>query len=478
MTPQALAAFATLVSFSQHGNRVDLRLDRGAAELVWISPSAFHFRRTPDGLLAPGAPEQSTAAVDFKAEDTPSALHLRSKLLNVALQKRGILVGVTGPGGAVLMTDLTEPKPGGWERQAPDGARFYGLGMMEDLEMDLRGKKVDSPEPFLISTAGYGEQHLVNTWFDFTTPGRYRIQSPRVDYYFFYGPKAKDIVKQRVPSDQPSLDRYRLPATWAGLRNRLVETVHLAMTSPVLPRLSFSDEDKASAELKSRTRQLASLTPELPQLFDPSPFRRQLASFFDIYAIETRDKHYPAWHALPFEFPDDPECAHHTDEFMLGDEMLAAPIYEPGNKRQVYFPPGAWTDLDTNRQYPGRRTATIQTDGLPVFAHNGAIVPLDSPQGGIGLHYFPNLPGEFFFLEKNLGTYSQVHAAPADDILRLEIESREARTYWWIVHHVDRPKSVAFEDRRYQWSYDAALGNLTVEVQVKAGEDNIIHVSW
>jgi len=33
MTPQALAAFATLVSFAVHGNRVELKLDRGSAEL-------------------------------------------------------------------------------------------------------------------------------------------------------------------------------------------------------------------------------------------------------------------------------------------------------------------------------------------------------------------------------------------------------------------------------------------------------------
>jgi alpha-glucosidase (family GH31 glycosyl hydrolase) len=158
--------------------------------------------------------------------------------------------------------------------------------------------------------------------------------------------------------------------------------------------------------------------------------------------------------------------------------MLVAPIYEPVNKRQVYFPPGTWTSLDTDQQYPGRRTAAIETDGLPVFAHNGAIVPLDSADGGIGLHYFPSLGGEFFFLEKDFGTYSQVHAAPAGDILRLEIESKKDRVYRWVIHHVERPTSVGFEDHRYKWSYDAARKNLAIEVPVKAGEDNVIHVSW
>jgi len=58
------------------------------------------------------------------------------------------------------------------------------------------------------------------------------------------------------------------------------------------------------------------------------------------------------------------------------------------------------------------------------------------------------------------------------------------------VHHVERPAEVAFEERKYRsvatlsemadhtWLYDAALRNLMVRVRVKAGEDNIINLSW
>jgi hypothetical protein len=475
MTPQALAAFATLVSFAHHGNRVELKLDRGSADLVWVSSTAFHFRRTMDGPL-PGAPPDLSGPVAFRIEETPAALHLRSRILNIELQKRGLLLKVAGPDGRVLMADLSEPKPGGWDRQAPAGIRFYGLGMLDERAMDLRGKRIDSFDPFLISTAGYGEQHLAPAHFDFTLPDRYRIQTPQVDYYFFYGVKPKDILKQRISVAAPSLDLYRLPATWDGLRYRLLETVHGAMTSPEMPYLSFSGQDKAPAELKSRIYQIASLTPRLPPFFEPSAFRKQLASFFDIYAIETRDRHFPIWRALPFEFPNDPECALRADEFLLGDELLVAPIYEPGNKRQVYFPPGAWTSLETGREYPGRATALVETEELPVYAHNGAIVPLDAPDGAIALHYFPPQGGEFFLLEKDLDAYTQIHAAPAADVLRLEIESKQSRTYRWVIHHTDRPTAVAFEDRKYKWTYDATLKSLTVEVQVKSGEDNIIHV--
>jgi alpha-glucosidase (family GH31 glycosyl hydrolase) len=220
-----------------------------------------------------------------------------------------------------------------------------------------------------------------------------------------------------------------------------------------------------------------------------SGFRKQLNSFFDIYDIEVRDHGHPTWHPLPFQFPDDPECARHADEFMLGDEMLIAPIYQPGGKRAAYLPQGIWTNLETNQVSQGRQTIAVETAVLPVFARNGAIVPLDSA-GGMALHYFPSLGGEFFLIESETGEYTQIHAAPAADAMRLEIESKKDRAYQWVVHHVEQPKAVGFEGRTYQpapsplglpdgaWYYDAAQKNLQVRVKVKAGEDRIINITW
>ena len=83
-----------------------------------------------------------------------------------------------------------------------------------------------------------------------------------------------------------------------------------------------------------------------------------------------------------------------------------------------------------------------------------------------------------------------MHAAPALDVMRLEIESRKDRDYQWVVHHVERPADVGFEERKYRavesvaaladrtWFYDAAGKNLIVRVRVKEGEDNIINLAW
>jgi hypothetical protein len=498
MPAQALAAVATLLAFARHGNRVDLQLDRGTAELVWSSPSTFRFRRSLDGPLPPVAPP-GAAAVDLQIDDTPGAARIRSKFLEVTIQKHGALVRVRKlDSDAVLMADLSEPHEDGgsvvWERQAPPGVRYFGLGPRADPDLNLRGKSIEAGIPFLISSAGYGEYHAAGGRyrFDFTPPDRYRIQAPRVDYFFYYGPPPKEIFQEHHASPAAPVVASAAPAnpSWAALKSSLLLLVSGAMSGDLEPSFDLATYDGAAPELLQRARQLGSLVSKVtPGSAGLSPFRKQLNSFFDIYAIEVRDHGHPTWHPLPFQFPDDPEGARHADEFMLGDEMLIAPICEPGLKRQLYLPQGVWTNLETNEVFQGRRTVAVETLALPVFARNGSIVPLDSP-GGIGLHYFPTLGGEFFLLEDDIGEYTQVHAAPALDAMRLEIESKKDRDYQWVVHHVDRPAQVGFEERKYtpvatlaelkdgDWFYDAARRDLHVRARVKAGEDCILNLEW
>ena len=246
----------------------------------------------------------------------------------------------------------------------------------------------------------------------------------------------------------------------------------------------------APEELKVRARQLGSLVVRVtPGSVGKSGFREQLDTFFGSYVAELQDRGFPVWHPLPFQFPGDPVCARHTDEFMLGDEMLIAPIVDPGDKRSVYLPRGNWTNLETNAVVRGPATIEVKTQSLPVWAKNGSIVPLDS-RGSMGLHYFPSAGGEFFLLEGDIADYSQVHASPALDFIRLEIESKKDRDYQWVVHHLEKPSSVGFEETKYReverlgalqdrsWWWDAAAKNLHVRVKVKAGEDCIVNVEF
>jgi hypothetical protein len=497
MPPQTLAALATLLSLNPHGNRLELQLDHGAAEIIWLTPSTFRYRRAMEGRLAPV--EAAGDAVPLDIDETPGTFQVRSRFLEVTIQKHGVMLRVRRVDGTPLTADVSEPQAldAGvqCERQAPPGAAFYGLGPRTDTSFDLRGRSQTTSVPLLLSTAGYGEFHAAkgSYRFDFTQPNRYRIEAPSVDYFFYYGPQIKQILEEHArlqgPSELWSAAAGRF-GSWEMLRSSLLRLTQGALSGMLQPSIDLRPYANAPAELRERARQLGSLVPDVNA--GPaglSDFRRQLSSFYETYSAELGEKGYPVWHPLPFQFPDDPESARHADQFMLGDEMLVAPIYQPGNTRDLYLPQGLWTNLETNETISGRRTITVRANGLPVFVRNGMIVPFDTAPG-MTLHYFPRLGAEFFVLEADINAWTQAHAAPAGDIMRLEIESQKDRDYEWVVHHVDRPAEVGFEDLRYRpvtsaaslaertWFYDLAAKNLYVRLRVKAGQDAIVNLSW
>jgi alpha-glucosidase (family GH31 glycosyl hydrolase) len=490
-----LAAVVTLLGVIPHGNRVELKLDRGSGEMLWASPSAFRFRRSLGDEALRATAEKEHEAVALEVEETSGVVKVRSKFVEVSIQKSGVLVRVRKADGAPLMTDLTEARSEAegvsWDREMRSGARYYGMGPRDDGSFDLRGKKVSPTAPLLYSTLGYGEYFPGNGKyrFDFTNMERYRIEAPAIDYWFYYGPAIKQVFEEH---NQIRGTAALWPAeteragTWATLRTGLLRIVQGGVSGAIAPTFDLGAYANAPAELQQRARQLGSLVSEVsPGKLGVSEFRDQLSTFFDVYAYEAHEKGYPVWHPLPFQFPDDPECALHADEFMLGDEMLVAPIVAAGGSRALYLPQGVWTNLGTNEVFPGRRTITVATASLPVFARNGTIVPLNS-EGGMALHYFPKLGAEFFLVEED--GWSQAHAAPAADVLRLQIESKKTRDYQWVVHHVDRPVSVGFEDVQFReakgaladrtWSYDAKTRNLQVRARVAAGEDSIVNVTF
>jgi alpha-glucosidase (family GH31 glycosyl hydrolase) len=504
---------ATLVSSSRQGNSLYLKLSDGTAQVEWLSDSTFRFSRSWDGSLGQ-RPAANPRALNLKISDTPESLTIATKYLLMTIAKNGVKVRVAEPDGAPIMADVSEVdlQSGGlaWERVSAREARFYGLGAREDAAVELRGRRVAAAKPFLISSAGYGEFHVApgNYSFDLESSktDRYRIEAhgaTKIDYYFFFGPAPKEILEQYLllsgPMQSLSPSKFNLlrpsdvPAAAEILKGHsLVNMIHRlingSMSGVLLPAISLD-----AFESDARAIQLGSIAPIVigsrPDQMRAT-MRGELDAYFATYAEEARERGLPLIRALPMQFPKDAEAAKVGDEFMLGDELLVAPIYAAQNSRSVYLPMGIWTRLRNNEVFQGKRTVALnaEPDELPLFSRNGAILPLGS--NPMTLHYFPRLGGEFFLFESDLEEYSQVHAGPAGKLMRLEIESKKDRDYEWIVHHLNRAHRVAEGPAEYvevtdraelrpgAWLYDGRNGNLHVRVRARAGGDEIVSISF
>lgn len=93
-------------------------------------------------------------------------------------------------------------------------------------------------------------------------------------------------------------------------------------------------------------------------------------------AVETG---LPVMRPMPLSYPHEPACRPLFDQFMLGADLLVAPVLRPGlTQRSVYFPTGRWAHLMTGEVHtgPGFAVVSAPLDQIPVFVREGAAVPL------------------------------------------------------------------------------------------------------
>lgn len=81
----------------------------------------------------------------------------------------------------------------------------------------------------------------------------------------------------------------------------------------------------------------------------------------------------PFMRPLMYEWPSDADAVNCQDEYLLGDDLLVAPLLEENAiSREVYLPEGVWFDFFDGTEYTGNQTVTAGKDGkLPVFTRNG-----------------------------------------------------------------------------------------------------------
>ena len=110
--------------------------------------------------------------------------------------------------------------------------------------------------------------------------------------------------------------------------------------------------------------------------------RERLRPYIRALMKDAHEKGDPVMRPVIYDFPADKNCAKLADQYMFGSDLLVAPVTEMGaRERTVYLPAGAkWTCCNTGVTYEGGRiiTANAPLDVIPLFAKNGAKLPVNS----------------------------------------------------------------------------------------------------
>lgn len=185
---------------------------------------------------------------------------------------------------------------------------------------------------------------------------------------------------------------------------------------------------------------------------------------------------------LAMDFPDDRQARAIDDQYLLGRDMLVAPVSQYGaRERQVYLPaaPGGWWDFHSGARHRGGEAiaAAAPYERMPVFVRAGAILPLGPVQqyidelkdAPVTLRVYPGADGRFTLYEDDgtseayrKGRFSRIAFVYDDVAGTLTIGAREGggydgmaarRTFQVVWMRADRPLDLdAKPDAGVEWS--------------------------
>ena len=95
-------------------------------------------------------------------------------------------------------------------------------------------------------------------------------------------------------------------------------------------------------------------------------------------AIQAHENGTPMLRAMMLEFPTDPACNYLDLQYMLGDSLLVAPVFNSDGKVSVYIPDGCWTILLNESVLVGPRWEQETHDfmSLPLLARPNSVIPI------------------------------------------------------------------------------------------------------
>lgn len=224
--------------------------------------------------------------------------------------------------------------------------------------------------------------------------------------------------------------------------------------------------------------------------------REQLVPYTYTLAQQASSTGLPMTQPLYLDYPDQSAAYQNPTEYMLGQDMLVAPVTTPGQvaTTNVWFPPGTWTDWFTGATFQGPSTQTLEVpdNRMPVFVKAGGIVPLQpataqaenagtSPltlrvfDGGNSSYSMYDDAGTGLGYQHGQSTRTPITSSVAEDTTTVRIGAAEgsypgaprSRSYTVDLVDLSAPHQVLENGSPLpsaDWSYDAGTHTLQVSV--------------
>jgi alpha-glucosidase len=198
---------------------------------------------------------------------------------------------------------------------------------------------------------------------------------------------------------------------------------------------------------------------------DAVELRYQLLPYLYTLFEEASRTGAPISRPMLYAYPDDDAVAGLEDQFMLGADLLVAPVLASEQwQRDLRFPAGAWRDWRTGQRTVGPQTARVESpiDVAPLYLREGAILPL-----GPVMQYVGEMAEEPLTLVCALGPEDGAHAEGA--LYEDDGASRDNERGVWSRTHFTAERvarRIIVRAARPDGPYRAARGAITIELRL------------
>jgi alpha-glucosidase (family GH31 glycosyl hydrolase) len=217
--------------------------------------------------------------------------------------------------------------------------------------------------------------------------------------------------------------------SWGGFKAQIPTMLHMSMSG--LPFIhsdagGFAQGTK-DEELYTRWIQFSCFTPILrphgsgipsePVYFSEQTqdivrefmkLRYSLLPYIYTAAAQAHIRGYPITRPLFFDFPDDTACYALGNQYLLGPNLMVAPVIEKGSKEmEVYFPEDNWFNFWDDNIIQGGKLDTLLTpiESMPLFVRAGSFIPMVAPVNStdqysskeLTIRYYPSSKGDSAF---------------------------------------------------------------------------------
>lgn len=184
--------------------------------------------------------------------------------------------------------------------------------------------------------------------------------------------------------------------------------------------------------LSSHSRLHGSTSYRVPWLYDEesvevvryfTKLKARLMPYLYRNAIETSRTGIPMMRSMALEFTEDKNCAYLVNQYMLGDSLLVAPIFNEDSMAEYYLPEGKWTSLLTGEEKAGGRWYREKHGylSIPLYVKAGSIIALGGRDDNAVYDYADGTCLKVYALEDGQSAETSVYNTENEEVIKAKV---------------------------------------------------------